>query len=398
MTCKKAKPWIVVFSLLLGLMFVDGRIANAAPPATPGNATIKVKNVAGELMLNRQITVEVENLSEYLKDGNKDAKKFVLYVDWRMLEGVNARLIEGSDQLGFDIRRTSDNKDAWKALLGRPFARDKGFFDYSVPVSVGYENEGPIPSGVKPTLIVINKAWFWTFLGFFALVLVLFVWLAKESGIIRDPCPEQETSASPMPYSLGRTQMAFWFFIVAVSYVFIWMVTNDLESITESALALIGISAATALGAAVVGSSKQNALKNKYQELETEKQELLDRLKEEADPQADPAPKPANPDEPKRDQAGTSLRLARLDKEIQALKEEMKPPKSEGFLSDILTDANGISLHRFQIAIWTVVLGCIFLASIYSSLAMPQFSDTLLALMGISGGTYIGFKFPENQS
>jgi len=63
-----------------------------------------------------------------------------------------------------------------------------------------------------------------------------------------------------------------------------------------------------------------------------------------------------------------------------------------------ISDAEGISLHRFQMAIWTVVLGIIFVAAVYNNLAMPELSSTLLALMGISGGTYIGFKFPEKQS
>ena len=71
--------------------------------------------------------------------------------------------------------------------------------------------------------------------------------------------------------------------------------------------------------------------------------------------------------------------------------------KSEGFLRDILTDASGVSLHRFQIVVWTIVLGFIFAISVYNTLGMPEFSGTLLALMGISNGTYIGFKFPERQ-
>jgi hypothetical protein len=29
---------------------------------------------------------------------------------------------------------------------------------------------------------------------------------------------------------------------------------------------------------------------------------------------------------------------------------------------------------------------------------MPEFSTTLLALMGISSGTYLGFKIPERQN
>jgi hypothetical protein len=66
--------------------------------------------------------------------------------------------------------------------------------------------------------------------------------------------------------------------------------------------------------------------------------------------------------------------------------------------NDILTDVVGISLHRFQIVIWTLVLGFIFWRPVYETLAMPEFPGTLLVLMGISNGTYIGFKFPEKQA
>ena len=65
---------------------------------------------------------------------------------------------------------------------------------------------------------------------------------------------------------------------------------------------------------------------------------------------------------------------------------------------DILSDADGISFHRLQIAVWTVVLVIIFCDSGWHVLSMPTFSDTLLGIMGISGGTYIGFKFPEKVS
>jgi hypothetical protein len=71
------------------------------------------------------------------------------------------------------------------------------------------------------------------------------------------------------------------------------------------------------------------------------------------------------------------------------------PGPSEGFLLDILRDETGVSFHRFQMAAWTVVLGFVFVISVYRSLAMPDFSATLLGLMGISAGTYIGFKIPD---
>jgi hypothetical protein len=57
--------------------------------------------------------------------------------------------------------------------------------------------------------------------------------------------------------------MAFWFFMVIASYLFIWMVTNAVDIITPSALMLIGIGAGTALGSAAIdktngqGTSKE---------------------------------------------------------------------------------------------------------------------------------------------
>jgi hypothetical protein len=45
--------------------------------------------------------------------------------------------------------------------------------------------------------------------------------------------------------------------------------------------------------------------------------------------------------------------------------------------------------------IWTVVLGVIFIVTVWNELAMPEFSTEVLALMGLSAGTYVGFKLPE---
>ena len=45
--------------------------------------------------------------------------------------------------------------------------------------------------------------------------------------------------------------------------------------------------------------------------------------------------------------------------------------------------------------VWTIVLGVIFAWSVYRNMTMPEFDASLLTLMGISSGTYVGFKFPE---
>ena len=88
-------------------------------------------------------------------------------------------------------------------------------------------------------------------------------------------------------------------------------------------------------------------------------------------------------------------RLEQVKLAITKIDQAAQGGSSAGLLQDILSDATGYSLHRFQIVAWTAVLGVIFVASVYNTLKMPEFSTNLLALMGISAGTYIGFKFPE---
>jgi hypothetical protein len=50
-------------------------------------------------------------------------------------------------------------------------------------------------------------------------------------------------------------------------------------------------------------------------------------------------------------------------------------------------------LHRVQMVIVTLSFGAIFLWNAATLLTMPEFSATMLALMGISSATYVGFKF-----
>jgi hypothetical protein len=76
-----------------------------------------------------------------------------------------------------------------------------------------------------------------------------------------------------------------------------------------------------------------------------------------------------------------------------------QPVASAGLWRDLVTDDRGIvALDRVQVVVWTFVLGSVFLYSVLWDLTMPEFSATMLALMGISSGTYIGFKLPMRES
>src|SRR4029079_2138327 len=77
------------------------------------------------------------------------------------------------------------------------------------------------------------------------------VMLARRSFLLRDPHIRVPPGGVP-PYSLGRFQMAFWFFLVVASYVFVWMITDELDTLTPSVLGLLGICSGTALGASLI--------------------------------------------------------------------------------------------------------------------------------------------------
>ncbi|HXJ01030.1 MAG TPA: hypothetical protein VNH44_07390 [Micropepsaceae bacterium] len=204
--------------------------------------------------------------------------------------------------------------------------------------------------------------------------------LGKKTDMLRDSEPTDFGGERPSaggvyrrPYSLAQTQMTWWFCIVLASFIYIVCATAThtiIGVLVTQALILMGIGTGTALGAAMIEQTKDDkpgTLKD-----------FKDALKNiQAAQAAGVAPAPAD--------IATRARLA---------------PKlaSENVIKDILTDADGISLHRFQSVAWTLVLGILFLAESIAYTKMPEFDANVLAVLGISAGTYLGFKIPEKPA
>jgi hypothetical protein len=231
------------------------------------------------------------------------------------------------------------------------------------------------------------------------LYLVGVIYMAKRRGLLRDRGIDLSpiginNNSSLNPYSLGRFQMAFWFSLTIVSFFFIWLITDAYNIITSTVLALIGISAGTSLSAAVIDNSKTTDLLNQTIALQDELAKLNIEI---------PALQTSITTSPPganiatlQDQLNTKqARALQIPALITNNKAILTHQPSQGFLNDILRDANGISFHRLQMFVWTFVLGLIFIYSVWKSLSMPDFDATLLALQGLTAGTYLGFKFPE---
>jgi hypothetical protein len=90
----------------------------------------------------------------------------------------------------------------------------------------------------------------------------------------------------------------------------------------------------------------------------------------------------------------TTLGAAAVDNDKQS-QTTVPPPSSRGFFRDLISDQDGIAVTRLQFVVWTAVLICVFVATVFRTFAMPSFDTTMLTLMGISSGTYVGLKLPS---
>ena len=190
-------------------------------------------------------------------------------------------------------------------------------------------------------------------------IIALFFVLARYSNILRDEvsdCDEFNKNAQQLqrkqksrfvdkslPYSLTKVQFGIWTVIISSSYTYLSLCKGDCSDgpINKTALILMGIYAGTTAAAAII-----------------DKREISDN-------------RPRHQNSP-----------------------------SEGFFVDILSDDNGISLHRFQNLVWTIIAIIVYLykvSMIRTGCILPELSDTLLALTGISSATYLVLRSKEND-
>jgi len=180
-------------------------------------------------------------------------------------------------------------------------------------------------------------------------ITVGFVFLGKSTDMLKD-----DSAAQKKPYSFARVQMAWWTVIVAGSYLYIimnrigWADNIDASAtcsiINNSTLILLGIGVSTTAAGRIIDNSQSNGDRHQDEE-------------------------------------------------------------SEGLILDIISDANGVSIHRLQSLIFTFTFGVMFIVKVYngvhgatSCVVMPDFSTTELTLMGLSSATYAALKVGENSN
>lgn len=193
---------------------------------------------------------------------------------------------------------------------------------------------------MKTTLL--SESW-----GFGLLVLIevlivaLFLYLGRKTELLRDSDLNQP-DFTKRPYSMAKTQLSFWIVVIVGCFVYLYFKKAEFNDvINATALVLLGLSTATTALSAIARG-----------------------------PTSPPAP--------------------------AAVPDHAAPaPIHENFLSDIMSDNEGMNVHRVQMLLWTVVFGIIFIHQVWKGEAFPNYDEKIYGLMGISSATYVWFKRSE---
>jgi hypothetical protein len=266
-------------------------------------------------------------LTDSLAGKNKDTMSdLILYINGNAMRDIKYTSIDLKERkLMFHLDRHSPD-------LMKFYPRFQTMWSVlRVSVSAGYRN-GMIlktePSDMEMSLNYISNM----SMAFSLLLLICitggFFILAATTNLIR-------IGNNDSPFSLALTQLSFWSIVIASSFIYIWVVTEEIPPITGSTLILLSVSALTTAGSKLVDVRSK-----------TDKSSLI---------------------------------------------------SSGSFLQDILKDDLGYSVHRAQMFMWTVILGIVFVTGVIRFQQIPQLDESLLALMGISSGAYVGLKTMETK-
>jgi hypothetical protein len=135
--------------------------------------------------------------------------------------------------------------------------------------------------------------------------------------------------------NLPRVQIACFALAIGMAFGYIWSTTGETATINGSALTLLGIGLGTAAGNAILSSGKR-----------------------------------------------VSVTTA-----VKAL-------ANEGVEAPVETPVR-FDLHALQAAVWTAIIAFIFVAGAYREVQMPDLSEQVLAILGISAGTYLALSFKK---
>ncbi len=344
-------------------------------------------NTSDQIKMGRQVTVCVKGLYNWIYVQKNLPTNLHLMIGGQKFPSVVATVSPPEQEyVNFTLKIDSPNAMDWQSWANIVEA-SRHSTNHKLSITI-YSDTQVFESNAVTEVPPYPQDWPYL-IGLFALLLAALGILAWKTTLLRYTIGAAPALKNKAPFSLGLVQMAFWFYLAVIAYVYICVSTLQIHIPMGSVLGLLGISATTGLAATAVDTGKNLKAKNQRNTLLAEQAALIARIQEIQAAEI-VAGSPAETELVEK-----RNRLAQVKALVEQLPPDVPASAGKSFFDDILSDDDGISFHRFQIAVWTIVLGSVFVWGVYRNMAMPEFDASLLTLMGISSGTYVGFKVPE---
>lgn len=172
-------------------------------------------------------------------------------------------------------------------------------------------------------------------------IIILLLFLLCAYRFFTDPnALRDDSTAAQKPYSFARVQLWWWTIVILATFVAGYGFYGTMWPFNETCLALLGISLATTTAGRIIDNQQVS------------------------------------------------------DENVQRHQDTCV---SEGFFNDILSDENGLSVHRFQAAFLNLIYSGAFVIETLSNNAFPTFDAQTLGLLGISSSAYLALKANEGK-
>lgn len=233
-----------------------------------------------------------------------------------------------------------------------------------------------------------NALW-WLLAGWAILLLAV----GFGTSLLRDPAPAVDlagTGSAPArgrlgisgrprrTYSLARVQFVWWTSIIAVSMIFIYVVTGSIR-VPGFIVLLWGLSSGTVVASSYVRSRREDReladVRDRMLELETRRASI-------------------ESSESKRPEELSEID-ARMTHLVTLRERIRRPSATVNPVRDLLADSDGVQWHRLQVLVWNLMIGVLVVLDVHADLAFPDLPASILGLSGASAGAYVASKGQE---
>ncbi|UII33677.1 hypothetical protein LVD17_07580 [Fulvivirga ulvae] len=289
-------------------------------------------NTPDTLDFGDTLVVQLKHIDVLLNKGKVNLSEITLYInEFALTTLIPIRCVNDKDEICFILNERLLNTQEKNYIKKLP-----GLFLKEVGVGIQVKDTDIFYKCSKKLFIGLTKfkdefiiSCVFGVILFFSLLV-----LCRKTSLVRDKSTQPLKTRA---FSLSRSQLAWWTFIILTSYLFIYLVTGETDLLNFTAVTLLGISAGTTAVGTTIDSTEPT-------------------------------------------------------------EERHQNNASQGWLIDVLSDCGGVSIHRLQNLIFNLIFGLIFIRTVTSDFVMPEFSENQLILLGLSAGTYTFVKTRENKN